>query len=81
VFQKDSKNENLDYGDVCKMGDKIGMLLEFNEDGLDVSFFLNGIDLGVAFQKLPKNKYFPCVVMLYEGTKVKMSNDIPFPIV
>jgi hypothetical protein len=63
------------------MGDKIGMLLEFNEDGMDVSFFLNGIDLGIAFQKLLKNKYFACVVMLYEGTKVKLSNDIPFPIV
>ena len=63
------------------MGDRIGMLMEFNKDGLDVSFFLNGVDLGVAFSKLKKNKYFPCVVMLYEGTKVKISNEIPFPIV
>jgi hypothetical protein len=81
VFQKDGKNEDLDYGAVCKMGDRIGMLLEFNNDGLDVSFFLNGADLGVAFSKLKKNKYIPCVVMLYEGTKVKISNDISFPIV
>jgi hypothetical protein len=61
------------------MGDKIGILMEFNDKGLDVSYFLNGIDLGVAFTELPKNVYYPCVVLLYEGTKVKVTNDIPLP--
>jgi hypothetical protein len=63
------------------MGDRIGMLLEFNESGLDVSFFINDVDLGIAFSGLKKNKYFPCVIMLYEGTKVEISNLVPFPIV
>ncbi len=79
VYSNDN-NENDDYGDVSKIGDKIGLLLEFNEVGLDVSYFLNGMNMGIAFSGLPKNTYFPCVVMLYEGTKVKVSNDLPFPV-
>jgi hypothetical protein len=53
--------------------------MEFNEKGLDVSFFLNGIDLGVAFSNLPNNTYYPSVILLYEGTKVKITNEVPLP--
>lgn len=69
----------MDYGDICKMGDKIGMLMEFNENGLDVSFFINKMDLGVAFKSLPLNTYYPCALLLYDGSKVKLTNRVPLP--
>jgi hypothetical protein len=55
------------------------MLLDFGDKGLEISFFLNGVDLGVAFSDLQKNVYYPCVILLYEGTIVKITNDIPLP--
>lgn len=61
------------------MGDKIGILMEFSDKGLDVSFFINKLDLGVAFKNLPHNTYYPCALLLYEGAKVKLTNRIPLP--
>jgi hypothetical protein len=61
------------------MGDKIGVLLEFTQKGLDVSFFINKLDLGVAFKSLPLTTYYPCVLLYYEGAKVKVSNRVPLP--
>ncbi len=71
--------EIIDYGDICKINDKIGLLLEFTDKGLDVSFFLNKIDLGIAFKDLPVNYYYPCVILLYEGAKVRIKNRVPLP--
>jgi hypothetical protein len=61
------------------MGDKIGILLEFTTKGLDVSFFINKLDLGVAFKSLPQDTYYPCVLLYYEGAKVKLTNRVPLP--
>ncbi len=61
------------------MGDKVGVLLEFNHTGLDVSFFINKMDLGIAFKGLPHNTYHPCVALYYDGAKVKVTNRVPLP--
>ncbi len=61
------------------MGDKIGVLLEFTQQGLDVSFFINKLDLGIAFKNLPFATYYPCVLLYYEGAKVKVTNRVPLP--
>lgn len=68
-----------DYGDVCKMGDKVGVLLDFKETGLDVSFFVNKVYFGVAFKNLPKNAYYPCALICYDNCKVKINNQVKIP--
>ncbi len=79
TFNENGAAKNVDYGDICKMGDKIGVLLEFKSQGLDVSFFINKLDLGVAFTGLPLDTYYPCVLLYYEGAKVKVTNRVPLP--
>ena len=76
-----SNDTQKDYGRVCKLGDKIGVLMEFNESNntLTVSFFVNGENLGVAFEGLEKNVYYPAVVLYYEGTKVKVVEHSNIP--
>ncbi len=68
-----------EYGDVCKMGDKVGILLDFKDSGLDVSFFVNTIYFGVAFKNLPKDSYYPCALICYDNCKVKINNQVKIP--
>ena len=79
--RKVSNDTQKDYGRVCKLGDKIGVLMEFNESNntLTVSFFVNGENLGVAFEGLEKNVYYPAAVLYYEGTKVKVVEHSNIP--
>ena len=78
---KVSNDTQKDYGKVCKLGDKIGVLMEFNENNntLSVSFFVNGENQGVAFEGLEKNVYFPSAVLYYEGTKGKVVEHSNIP--
>ena len=78
---KVSNDTQKDYGKVCKLGDKIGVLMEFSENNntLSVSFFVNGENQGVAFEGLEKNVYFPSAVLYYEGTKVKVVEHSNIP--
>ncbi len=74
-----TKLESVEYGDITKMGDRIGVLMEFQATGLDVSFFINKINMGIAFKNLPLNTYYPCVVLGFDGTRVRMTNKVRFP--
>ena len=68
------------YGKACKMGDKVGVLLSFGESNKgSVSFFLNGVNLGVAFDNLPKNTYYPAVALYYEGSQAKIVQNAQIP--
>jgi len=79
IYNVGSKVEYEDYGDITKISDKVGILLEFTESGLDITYFINKKNIGVAFKSLPPNTYYPCVVLGYDGTKVKMVNNVSFP--
>ena len=63
------------------MGDKVGMKISVNEKTrtVEVSYYLNGENLGVAFDSLELNTYYPSVVMLYECTKVKLIDKALMP--
>ncbi len=79
IFNNGNNVENVEYGDICKMGDKIGILMEFNDGGLDVSFYINNVSMGMAFKGLPKDTYYPCAILYYECAKVKVTNKVPLP--
>ena len=76
-----SENNTKTYGKRCKMGDKVGMKISVNEKTrtVEVSYYLNGENLGVAFDSLELNTYYPSVVMLYECTKVKLIDKALMP--
>ena len=73
------KVDLVDYGDITKIGDRIGIMMEFTNTGLDVSFYVNKINMGVAFKNLPLNVYFPSVVLGFDGTRVRVCGKVAFP--
>ncbi len=82
------KVELVEYGDITKIGDKVGVMMEFYPSGLDISFFINKVNMGVAFKGLPVDSnsnsnsgkvYFPAVVLGFDGTRVRITNNVGFP--
>lgn len=61
------------------MGDVIGVLMEFKDSGLEVSFFVNKINCGVAFKSLPRDSYYPCALICYDNCKVRINNQVKIP--
>lgn len=53
----------LPYGQDWAHGDVIGCGIDL--DGLTVSFWRNGIDLGTAFQNIRRLPYFPAASLSY----------------
>ena len=68
-------------GKYIESADKVGMKISVNEKTrtVEVSYYLNGENLGVAFDSLELNTYYPSVVMLYECTKVKLIDKALMP--
>ena len=80
TFSKNEKEEMNDYGEVCTINDKIGVLFESRNDGVYISFYRNKKNLGLAFEKLPNNKfYYPAIELGLCGSKVQITIDIDFP--
>ena len=73
--------ENMeDYGEVCNIKDKIGVLFDCQNDGINISFYRNKKNLGIAFEKLQNNLiYYPTVEMGLCGSKIQINNDVDFP--
>jgi hypothetical protein len=71
--------EKKEYGTNCKIHDSVGMLLEFHLKGVDVSFFINKINMGIAFKQLPLHTYHPCVALGFDSSRVRIINDASFP--
>jgi hypothetical protein len=74
-----NKLEMIEYGDITKIGDRIGIMIEYNASGVDISFFVNKINLGIAFKSLPAATYFPCAVLGFDGTRIRITNKVSFP--
>ena len=78
-FGDGDQEEMSDYGEMCNINDKIGVLFDCKDDFVYISFYRNKKNLGIAF-KLPKNIiYFPIVEMGLCGSKIQIYNDVDFP--
>jgi hypothetical protein len=73
------KVEAIEYGDITKMGDRVGIMIEFYPSGVDISFYINKVNMGVAFKNLPLTTYHPAAVLGFDGTKVRITNKVGFP--
>ena len=73
--------ENMeDYGEVCNISDKIGVLFDCKHDGIYINFYRNKKNLGNAFAKLPSNLvYYPTVEIGLCGSKIQINNALDFP--
>lgn len=78
-YNQTNKFESLKYGEPTKCGDRVGILLEFKNNGLDVSYFINKINMGVAFKSLPLKQYYIAVGLRYDGTRVRIVKNVRFP--
>ncbi len=79
-FGSNNREEMNDYGEVCTINDKIGVLFDCRNEGVYISFYRNKKNLGIAFEKLPNNvMYYPTVEMGLCGSKVQITNDVDFP--
>ena len=80
INMRDGGENMEDYGEVCNINDKIGVLFDCKYDGVYISFYRNKKNLGIAFEKLPNNfLYFPTVEMGLCGSKIQINNALDFP--
>ena len=56
----------IEYGYNAKVGDSIGVLLEFKGEIGSLSFFKNGAKCGIAFNNLT-GTFYPCVCLFNGG--------------
>lgn len=71
--------EKKEYGTICNIHDSVGILLEFKDKGLCVSFYINKVNMGYAFENLKSKVYYPCVALGFDSSKVRIVNDAAFP--
>lgn len=70
----------MEYGEVCSINDNIGVLYDCKEEGVNISFYKNKKNLGVAYYNLPKDlTYFPAIEMGLCGSKIQITNILDFP--
>jgi SPRY domain len=67
------------YGQSAKIGDVIGVLLEFRGGVGTLSFYRNGAKCGEAFSNLTGTLY-PAVSLLYGEVQVTLDPKAAFPI-
>jgi hypothetical protein len=71
-------NEN--YGEKIKLGDNIGVLCLFKNEGVDVGFFLNKKFLGFAYKNLNKDFiFYPAILLGLCNSKIKITNEVEIP--
>lgn len=81
ISKINGKQEKREYvKEPFTINDIVGVMMEFKKDGLEISFYKNKINLGVAYTKITNDKiFFPAVSLGIAGSKVQISNQIDFP--
>jgi len=80
ITMRDGGENMEDYGEVCNISDKIGVLFDCKHDGIYINFYRNKKNLGNAFAKLPSNLvYYPTVEIGLCGSKIQINNALDFP--
>ena len=79
-FSGGEQENMLDYGEMCSINDNIGIMYDCRDDGVNIIFYRNKKNLGIAYKNLPKELiYFPAVEMGFAGSKIQITNDLDFP--
>ena len=60
-----------EYGDYVRTGDSIGVVMDTAKG--ELSFVLNGMNLGVAYEGIPLDRpLVPCVILKWQGDSVEL---------
>lgn len=64
------------------MGDKIGVLLEFNNEDntCNLSYYRNGSFIGKAFENMPPAQYYPAVSIMHGDAQVTLNPNVKIPL-
>ena len=80
ILNKYNIKANKSLGQNFLINDNVGVLYDCRDDGVNITFYRNKKNLGIAFKNLPKDLvYYPTVEMGLCGSKIQISNDIDFP--
>jgi tripartite motif-containing protein 9/67 len=63
-----------DFGETSGTDDIIGVTLEFGESNATLSYTKNGSPMGVAFDNLPLETFYPAVSLYYVDVQVTILN-------
>ena len=68
------KNYGPRYGEYVRIGDSVGVVMDTAKG--ELSFTLDGVNLGVAYEGIPLDKpLVPCVVLCNEGDSVELDTS------
>ena len=69
------------FCDTTKVGDVIGLLLEFDPDNGQgqITFFINGASVGKAFENIKEGEYYPCLSLNYGSNIVTLNSSARMP--
>ena len=80
TFDGGDQENMIDYGEMGAINDNIGIMYDCRDDGVNIIFYRNKKNLGIAYKNLPKDFiYFPAVEMGFAGSKIQITNDLDFP--
>lgn len=65
-----------EYGGCAKIGDVIGVYIEFINGSGRLSFLKNGNPLGVCIDYLPPGNYLPCVSLFRSEVKITLNTSV-----
>lgn len=72
--------KQISYGEMCIKGDIVGVLLEFDSNHAQLTFYRNKKNLGLAFAEIPSGIYYPAVTMYYNGVQVSLNTNLAVPV-
>ena len=79
-FSEGDQENMVDYGEIYLINYTIGILYDCLEDGVNIIFYRNKKNLGIAFKNLSKDLiYCTSVEMGFAGSKIQITNDVEFP--
>lgn len=70
----------VNYGELCTKNDSVGVLLEFDADKAQLTFYRNKKCLGLAFAEMPCSTYYPAATLYYSGVKVSLNASVSVPV-
>jgi hypothetical protein len=79
ICKESNANNNADYGESWNIGDHIGMMMDFANNQLSLTYYKNRESLGVAYSELPPGEYYPCAYLKFNETQISMLSKVDYP--
>ncbi|CAI2381496.1 unnamed protein product [Moneuplotes crassus] len=79
-FEPTSEGRQISrFGEPCKIGDIVGVLLQFDNGFASLSFYRNKVFIGNAFDNIPPGTLYPAVCLYYGEVQVTLNPTVKRP--